>query len=199
MRKEAEQFIKKSLKSWEFCKSKVLICASPKNSINNGLTFSYLDLDIYVRIIIFYKGSEFFVSCVVNEGMLKQWNIDCAELFDAAMENSIKQYSIETLSELLGIQSPVEQVVVRLGDEMHGAGAIVFTDTILNDVANFFDSDVIIIPSSIHEILCMSANDIDLNSASQLVREVNEETVEGRDRLSDHAYLYHRKSKVITW
>lgn len=199
MRKETRELIEEKLKSWDFCKKRLLICVAPKGSMENCIVFPYLDLDAYIRIIIYTKENDGQISCKVNESILKQWGINRNELFDAAVGNSHTQYRIHTLSDLFRIPTPIEQVVVRVKNDLNGAGAIMFTDTILQDIANFFDSDLIIFPSSVHEILCMSTHDIDLKSASALVKEVNEENVKEEDRLSDHAYLYHRSSKTISW
>ena len=199
MRKEAEELLMDALKSWEYCKKRLLICVAPKGSLTNCVTFPYLDLDAYIRIVIYAKQGEIQGSCKVNEDIVNIWGISKNELFSAAMECSKNKYFIHTMSEFLGIQTEIEQVVVRTEYELYGAGAIMFTDTILQDVANFLDSDIIIIPSSIHEILCMSVNDADLESVSAMVREVNEEDVEEQDRLANHAYLYYRDSKIIIW
>lgn len=199
MRREAEELILEKLTSWEFCKERLLICVAPKNTLTNCISFPYLDLDVYVRVIIYSKENESQGSCKVNENILNVWGVDREELFNTAMECSKDKYFTHTLSEFFGIQTPIEQVVIRVKYELHGAGALMFTTTVLQDVANFFDSDLIILPSSIHEILCMSVNDAELESASEIVREVNRTEVEEKDRLSDHAYLYHRDTKIITW
>jgi hypothetical protein len=199
MRKEAEELIIEKLRSWDYCKKKLLICVAPKNTLTNCITFPYLDLDAYVRIIIYVKEGEAQGSCRVNETILNEWGIDKNELFSAAMECSNNKYFTHTMSEIFGIQTEIEQVVVRVEYELYGAGALMFTTTVLQDVANFFDSDLILLPSSIHEIICMSVNDVDLESASRLVKEVNDGEVSEEDRLSDHAYSYHRDSQIITW
>ena len=198
MRKEAEELIVEKLKSWEFCKKRLLICVAPRGTLTNCITFPYLDLDAYVRIVIYAK-EEAQGSCRVNETILNEWGINRNELFNAAVECSNNKYFTHTMSELFDIQTEIEQVVIRVEYELYGAGALMFTTTVLQDVANFFDSDLIIFPSSIHELICMSANDVDIDSASELVREVNDGEVEEKDRLSDHAYFYHKDSKMITW
>ena len=198
MRKEAEELMLEKLKSWEFCKKKLLICVAPRGTLNNCITFPYLDLDVYVRVIL-YSKEEAQGSCKVNEALMEGWGIDRSELFNAAVECSNNKYFTHTMSELFGIQTAIEQIVVRVEYELYGAGALMFTTTILQDVSNFFDSDLIILPSSIHEIICMSVKDTDLESASEIVREVNEGEVEKKDRLSDHAYYYHKNTKTITW
>lgn len=199
MRKELEQFIVSKLESWDLCKDRAVICVAPKNFNDDCVRFSCLDLDVYVRIIMFTEGYCECASCVVTDSLMKKWGISANELFDVAMENSRKQYRIDTMSDLVGAPGLTEQAVVRFNESMYGAGAIIFTDSILPIVADLLDSDLIVLPSSIHEIICMSVNDIEMANASQMVHDINQSAVEEHERLSDHAYWYHRESKVITW
>ncbi|GLC80989.1 DUF5688 family protein [Lacrimispora brassicae] len=58
--------------------------------------------------------------------------------------------------------------------------------------------DLIILPSSVHEVLLLPIdNDIDFREFQELVKYVNQAEVAVEDRLSDNVYLYNRSIKKL--
>ena len=50
---------------------------------------------------------------------------------------------------------------------------------------------VVIIPSSIHELIAIKADTADAEFLNQMIRDVNEGMVSEKEQLSDHHYIYH--------
>jgi hypothetical protein len=58
--------------------------------------------------------------------------------------------------------------------------------------------DLYIIPSSVHETLIIPSRlDLDVSQFRKVIMEVNATAVSEEEYLSDHAYLYKRKSNKL--
>lgn len=81
--------------------------------------------------------------------------------------------------------------------KVHGANTILYPG-LMNNLANKLGSNLYILPSSVHDVIILAANeDIDIRSLENMVRSVNEDQVEPFDRLSNQVYLYDKESKCI--
>lgn len=81
---------------------------------------------------------------------------------------------------------------------IHGASCILYPDVIKN-FAELMEKDIIILPSSIHEVLLLpDEGDISCNEMSRLVTHINHTEVPEEDRLSNQVYLYSRIHHTLT-
>ena len=70
---------------------------------------------------------------------------------------------------------------------------------VLKKLADAVDDDLVIIPSSIHEVLLLPERLAGTSrSLNEMVQEVNRQGVEPIDRLSDHVYYFRREGCLIT-
>ena len=61
------------------------------------------------------------------------------------------------------------------------------------------EKDIIILPSSIHEVLLLpDEGDISCDEMSRLVTHINQTEVPKEDRLSNQVYLYSRETGEVT-
>jgi len=82
--------------------------------------------------------------------------------------------------------------------KINGAACMLYED-ILKVLADELDRDLFILPSSIHEVIIVPANDSNpRGDLCKMVREVNETQVAEEEILSDIVYFYNRKTGVIT-
>ena len=80
---------------------------------------------------------------------------------------------------------------------VNGASVILY-DHVLEDAAEKMDSDLILLPSSIHEWLTISANTtMGYDEISEMVHSVNSDVLEPEELLSDNIYIYSRENKEI--
>ena len=71
---------------------------------------------------------------------------------------------------------------------------------ILRDLADKFDENLAVIPSSVHEVLVLPCASIDeLGAITNMVKQVNVESVKPGDVLSDHAYFYDRSTGLLSY
>ena len=80
----------------------------------------------------------------------------------------------------------------------YGAACLLYPD-VLSDFAARLDSDLYILPSSIHEVILLARKNAPEQSAlSEMVRQVNEADVPLCDQLSDRVYCYQKDLDRIT-
>ena len=78
-----------------------------------------------------------------------------------------------------------------------GAANMLYED-IIQEVAELFEDDLFLIPSSVNEILAVRASYGVPEILSMLVPQVNREEVDATERLSDNFYYYDRNVRKIS-
>ena len=73
---------------------------------------------------------------------------------------------------------------------------MLYTDDIAK-LAEKKESDVYILPSSVHELLLMPYENVDADQLCQMVCEINHSQVADNEILPDNIYQYSRKDKKI--
>ena len=90
-----------------------------------------------------------------------------------------------------------EGILLTNSSGVDGACAMLYPD-VLKNFAAYLKKDLIILPSSVHEVLlvpdqsCLSANQL-----TDMILQANEEVVSVQERLSDHAYRYCRQTDTV--
>lgn len=166
----------------------------------------FLDLAI-VYYVVFDEFMGKKATVTINNSYIRKWGITDEELEKQALNNtaSILRYSIKPLATLLRehgetIPSDDDKQIYVLTNEanFNGAACILYKD-LLKKVSSEIESDLYIIPSSVHEVLIIpKADNITSEELSRMVREVNETDLEREDILSDHVYEYSYKNGCIT-
>jgi len=151
------------------------------------------------------------VSTIVYNHQMKKWNLSADDLHELAKENMPKMCPsiIGRLDHLiLGFDKEEEDMiscdprlpvlyVLSNQTNINGASSVLYNG-VLKEFADTLDSDLIILPSSVHEVLLLRYSEtVDLEMFKNLVRRVNEEDVPAEDVLSDNVYLYFRKEDDI--
>ena len=95
----------------------------------------------------------------------------------------------------------LEMYVLSNKLKIHGATSIVYPG-LLEDIAERLCSDLIIIPSSIHEVLIIPESYIDSQDNlppdyESMIREVNETQLTDDEVLGDCVYHYRRDTKTL--
>lgn len=165
----------------------------------------YLDLAVLYEV----RNKNASMSVKITNDIMQNFGITFEELDKAANNNrdsyvaqdmfsmmvSLMPISTEEIKEMKG--SP-QMYVLTNEWKLKGASALLYPE-LIEDIAQEENSDLIVIPSSIHEILIVEASGMDKDGISQMVQEVNSQQVDEQERLSDHAYFYKRGSMQITF
>lgn len=186
----------------------------------------FLDLSIVFYVSINFHPDS-ISSVLVNNSLREMWNTSTDELYRIACANTktyqeaiitdmndiIREalsdalnddgipYETEDMNCLLdSLDERSEYFMYVLSNQHRQNGAIHMTDTaVLEDFAlKHGVEQVIIIPSSIHEVILLPSDNGHYLKYNQMVQEVNATSVNAEEVLSDHCYLYDQQSKTIT-
>lgn len=172
-------------------------------------------LDLAVEAMVVFDSITSTMS-VTNE-LMQSWGISKEELFLCAKENTEKNARFvfkELFETLLGFmpEQDREKVVAEeqalldrepmyiLSNEEGTYGAVMMLRSdVLTYCAERLQSDLIILPSSIHEVLVVPSNSFwNMEELQRMVREVNQTEVASEEVLSDNIYKYNKQKKCLS-
>lgn len=163
----------------------------------------FLDLVIAFRIVENSNKAHF----LTKKGM-KEMKLNELTLLKEVMKN--KAFTLDT-----SVQSMENLLKGILGDNFESdfqvntlvctnkegflGASVILNSGIMKGISDKFDSDLLIIPSSIHEVLIIGVDDMemDISEVAEMINAVNVEQVPENERLSDHPYVYCRETGAI--
>lgn len=136
--------------------------------------------------------------------------ISVEELDEAAMINTSKvgftvQSMYEVMAEMMHIDESTTEEMCEGGPgmyvlsnkrKMNGASIILYNKQ-LAQLADKLNDDLLIMPSSIHEVLAVPASSMDAADLKQMVRKVNDTEVSEEEILGYSVYRYNRETDTI--
>lgn len=174
----------------------------------------FLDLAISFKVRM-CENEYVSAGYTVTEEMMDYWGIGIEELYGQAFRNLYQEEEFEItnlLEEIFRITGNGCGVDIEdaAGDNEEdciyiftnrnrtkGASGMLRTD-LLKEFANNQDCDLIILPSSVHElILVPDHGNINNEALREMVRTINVEAVAKEERLSDEIYFYKRNSEKV--
>lgn len=164
----------------------------------NLVHFSFLEMQItfYVPITVDNKW------LLITEDIMERAGMTSQELLKAAKRNIDEKCRLKNLSELvseaLGTPTAVPGTelplyVATIDSDIHGkyGAAVILSDMFLQSVSEQFGGEVIILPSSVHEVLLMpKTGSFNYKDLVEVVQEVNRTEVDEKDFLSDNIFIY---------
>ncbi len=178
----------------------------------------YLDLAIVFYCLLSKSPTE-NASVLIRNEHLCYWNVSVEDLLSLAQKNTpfLLSSCCDSLAELLlpileqlpvqeqtdtkntfASASMVPMYVLTNQQRFLGACCILYDD-VLKEIAERLDSDLYILPSSIHEVILMPVTVTEsVPALSQMVCDINQSEVSAEEILSDHIYYYHRSTDSIT-
>ncbi len=163
------------------------------------------------------SGYDGYATVLVRNEHIRSWDTDAGELYELASVNTPKLMADEIddiesiISHMLGERSSgdaedcdgmadgISSAMYVLTNErrIFGATCMLYSRYI-RELAMTCDSDLYILPSSIHEVILLPFHgSCDEDYMRTMVREINETQVDVEDRLSDNIYYYDRGSDEI--
>ena len=143
----------------------------------------------------------------INNGLLEQYGISIDELDKIAMDNLAKSDIVfksmyDTLKEM--IPEGMEEVlppddgtmyVLTNSSRMFGAAAILDKGT-MDGIRKKLNSDFVVLPSSIHEVIILKVTPelMSVEEIKGMIGEVNTTSLDPKEVLSDHPYLYTKRN-----
>lgn len=190
----------KILLEWDYAQNHLLLCISPKGSNEGFVTYPYLDLELYVRVVIDEScraGRKFMKSYKVSEDIMKTWGISRETLLHMAFDSTKTTYQMTPLSKITGIPESFPMMQVTNKYKNYGA-SVMYHKKFLKNIADEWNCDLFLLPSSVDEICIMPVLSADTKSMSRIVRIGNGFT-DPEEVLSNHVYIFHRDTEEITY
>ncbi len=181
----------------------------PHNNVflSGKVTRDFLDMNIiyYVRVGEDNDGIE---TCTITTSMCEAYGVTEEELFKGALNNITDDIvAHRSLSSVLtsfgfhidGVENPekIFEPFTVLTNRNHLFGAsLIVKEEVLDKAMERMNTDrIIILPSSIHEVMVVNAKDVEADIASfrEMVKAVNDTEVKPSEILSYNVYTYNKK------
>lgn len=215
---EPPEFTKKAkqFEDYDFVKKhlyfKVVNYEMNKKMLEDVPHFKTLDLAIIFACLL-DKDNDATASIPIKNEHLKFWGIDKTQLYEDAFKNATemlppKIYSLFKTVVTREFNNELNLNNIQLDDmdlliltnetKVNGAGTMLYPN-LLETIANQLDSNLIIIPSSTHEVLILrKTGDLKLEDLDFLVNTVNHTELSTTEVLSTHVYIYLKDEKELT-
>lgn len=159
---------------------------------------AYHDLAIIFACLL-DTGDKEHASILIRNNHLSHWNVTVDTLYALAGENTPRLLPLQVIpiEEMLThyaipLDTPSRMYILTNEHHLNGASVILYPNT-LSRLASEVNSDLILLPSSIHEWIAVLADDnMCMEDYHFMVKEVNETQLMDEEVLSDHAYYYDR-------
>lgn len=168
--------------------------------------------------IIFYvqigEVQDGILQAKVSKDLLSCWNIDITSLWQTAYHNTCMNYPViltdmsdflKNVMDLQGVEmldmlesEPACNLTIMTNQKnIYGAAAMLYGGA-LKEYANQIQGDLLILPSSIHEVLLVKYEEpFDVIGLSNMVASINRSEVAEEEQLSNKVYIYHWEQDVL--
>lgn len=173
----------------------------------------FMDLALTFYFYIEVEGcADRSASIQIDNGHLEMWKIDMGRLYDLAVENTRQKMPVslrnmkEIIVELLkreGVHSSQDAVedFQKASDELpmyvlsnrknYFGATTIYYPGVLKEFAKKVHSDLIILPSSVHEVILLPADGSEnIGELNEMIADINLNQVAEDEVLSDHLYYY---------
>lgn len=153
-----------------------------------------------------------YATILIHNQHLDLWGVTTEEIYNVAKHNTpyLLKYSFERMEKVLEhlidkplpFVSDINMYMLTNSMKIHGATCLIYPK-LLEKIAERLQDNLIIIPSSIHEVLIIpeetSKEEYTLEDYAGIISDVNETQLTDDEVLSDHAYLYVRETGEIKY
>lgn len=166
-------------------------------------------------------GSDGVYTNLVNNDLAEKEGLTENDLYNAASKNTKELFpvSIKNMNEVISeiifgeselgeeMQEEFNEVMMETPNEhsmyvitneskLYGAASILYEEP-LHELAEKIGSDLYILPSSIHEVIAVSADFGSPDELAEMVYEINMDQVDINDRLSNQVYCYDKDLRTL--
>lgn len=188
-----------------------------KEMLQNTPNRSFQDLSIIYRWIV-KTDVEGIQSTVIRDSLAERLGLSEEQMFKLAVDNTRRLFPpcvksmndviremftkdgmpAEVADMMIG-EMPPEQTMWIISNErgINGAISMLYEDK-LHGLAENLGTDLYIMPSSLHEVIAVSASMGDPNELAQMVAEINMDQVALDERLSNQVYHYDKDLRKLS-
>lgn len=161
-----------------------------------------MDLAVVFAFVATDLGRDFGVVHITNE-IAERIGLTKDEIWDIARKNTPKllKADIVPMSSFIsydGNYKDAEEMYIICNNKKVGGAGVILYDKILEELSSKLESDLYILPSSIHETIIIRADgNVDVSDLKDMVKNINTTVVSAEDILSDKVYCYARKNNKL--
>lgn len=169
--------------------------------------FRFLDLAIVFHCLLRTDATG-NATILIHNHHLTYWNITQDDLYALATANTprLLPYDLRSMTDVLKElmidetdDVPVCPMYMLTNHSKLNGSVCILYHNLLKDFANRIESDLFILPSSVHEVLIIPAMHNDsYQELSDMVKEVNSSQLTSEEILSDHVYYFSRATSKLT-
>ena len=204
------------LPPYEVLRERLAVILLPKDNNDRRLdqypSYTYLNLAAFVVAEIRdgevgdLVPEQSIAQCYISNKMIEHYGITAEKLFEDAMKFSAvnRPLAVKTLGSVVasrtGEPEPVggpQFYVVSNTQGILGASAMLYPAALDSVAALIGGRGFFVLPSSVHEVLCVPDDDVDYRELELMVRGINATTVAPDERLSDDVYYYDAEKKQL--
>ena len=161
-----------------------------------------------------------YATVTVRNEHLEMWGVGCEDLYAEARRNTpvLMPETVDTMENILrdirnkchpdsaedddcvwpdGLSFVPAMYVLSNEKRLFGATSMLYSAN-MKLIADRYESDLYILPSSIHEVILLPAHEsCDEDYMRSMIAEINRTQVDIEDRLSDSLYYYDRENNEI--
>lgn len=150
----------------------------------------FLDLSIVYRWVTQRHEDGLYIATVTYD-MMKRMGLTEAELAEIAWRNTMENFPCNW-SRWMGSF----MYIITNEMNLNGAVGLLCTD-LLSEIADKVESDLYVLPSSIHEVMVVAKDMQDLRVMKRCLREGNKTVVTEGEILSSNIYVFERDIKRL--
>ena len=168
----------------------------------------FLDLAAVFRVQVDLDGDKQGASYLLTHEIMKECHLDLVSITRKACQNYIRifgRFRIIGVEDMFlarrnlpdtDFNNPSMHLILN-EYQIYGAAAMFACPDMFRTISTQLDSDLIILPSSIHDLIIVEANSameaMGKEAIYEMVSDVNQVCVEKEEFLSDTVYVYSRK------
>lgn len=177
----------------------------------------FLDLSIIYRWVV-QVDENGFQCCFVYNDLAAKLGMNEGQLFRYAVENTrrILQPTVKSMNDVIrkmlmadvALEEIIDMMIGNIPEvnmlwvignkkEFCGAGSILYED-ILHELATKLESNLYILPATMHECIAVSADAGDPDMLAEMVNDTNIAAVPLDERLSNQVYFYDKDARRLS-
>lgn len=183
--------------SWDYARHNVRIALRPRSNMDDN---KFVKRVINEKLEVIYRIFIPQGTIPVPVQFLERWKLTENELYLAALMNVKHETSAMSMSSILGFDGDmgIPMIVFSTNDKNFGSSSILNTEE-LERVAQEYDDDLFIIPSSVHECIITPAKKSEYDALKQMIVEVNESQLRPEEVLADYPFYYSKGSNKVNF
>lgn len=173
----------------------------------------FYDLSVEYRIRVnIGDESEGVGSILIKNNILDMSGVKADELHDLAMKNTRANFGVtvrtmrDVMVSMMGEDAamflpPEDEMlpmyIISNDNNINGAVNILYDDA-LAQISERVGGDLVVLPSSVHEVICVPVDVSSVEDLTAMVQSVNAGQVAPEEQLSDNVYMYDAEEHLLS-